>query len=649
MLLKSRLPLCLMHWLFAAMALCHLGCEAGVLSAAQAKYRPAGGDLSILKDATGSLAVEELERADVAARFVPLNGPLGYVKEVVWLRLRLQRLEDAPQRWSLEFSNPFVNDLRLYSRAATGYTVSQAGDQFPFAQRAFKFHYPVFALDFPDTREQTFYLRLDSDSSLSGELLVWQPSALREGAQYEIFYFGAVLGMICMSFLISIIHWLHNRERKILLFAILTVNAFFSVAAGLGLVAQFLTPTVPLVGDLMVPCLLVTSTILVGVVFGHALNLRTDFPRMNQFFKLAYALAVVALLTRCFNQYNVWGGPMLQIVYLVVVFCTGWVSWVRWRSHALGAGYFFSANVILLGSILTGRMVLLGLLPASNLSNLSWIPGVLAFIFLVHAGIFVDSQSVKRERDAAFSDAKAANQVLASERKLREEQTVFFSFVAHELRSPLAAIVTGVKNLESDLTGAPQQLPVRATRIKAYAERMGYLIDRHLTLQQLANADFQPQFSRVDPCHIAQEGLRRVQALYGARVFAFDCAQGLPAATLLDPELLLMALENLLINAAKYSPESAAIALDVFADEALHFRVSDRGPGIQAGQLERLLSIYSRVQPNDFKSGFGIGLAITQRVARVHGGRLEYAQRAGGGAVFTLILPLSPEPVERAA
>ena len=110
-----------------------------------------------------------------------------------------------------------------------------------------------------------------------------------------------------------------------------------------------------------------------------------------------------------------------------------------------------------------------------------------------------------------------------------------------------------------------------------------------------------------------------------------------------------MALENLLINAAKYSPESAAIALDVFADEALHFRVSDRGPGIQAGQLERLLSIYSRVQPNDFKSGFGIGLAITQRVARVHGGRLEYAQRAGGGAVFTLILPLSPEPVERAA
>jgi hypothetical protein len=54
---------------------------------------------------------------------------LGYEKEVVWLRLTLQRQADAPRTWFLEYSNPFINDLRLYARSATGFTVAQAGDR----------------------------------------------------------------------------------------------------------------------------------------------------------------------------------------------------------------------------------------------------------------------------------------------------------------------------------------------------------------------------------------------------------------------------------------------------------------------------------------------------------------------------------------
>jgi two-component system sensor histidine kinase KdpD len=102
-----------------------------------------------------------------------------------------------------------------------------------------------------------------------------------------------------------------------------------------------------------------------------------------------------------------------------------------------------------------------------------------------------------------------------------------------------------------------------------------------------------------------------------------------------------MALVNLLINAAKFSPDSGVIALDVFAGTALHFRVSDRGPGVHPDQIERLFFIFNRVQQSDFKNGFGIGLAMARRVAEAHGGTLEYATREGGGAVFTLTLPLT--------
>jgi two-component system sensor histidine kinase KdpD len=98
-----------------------------------------------------------------------------------------------------------------------------------------------------------------------------------------------------------------------------------------------------------------------------------------------------------------------------------------------------------------------------------------------------------------------------------------------------------------------------------------------------------------------------------------------------------------------YSPEQTAIAFEVLVDTALHFRISDRGPGIAPGQTERMFCVFTRLQQPGFTGGFGIGLAIARRIAQAHGGSLVYADRIGGGAVFTLSLPLSPVAPERAA
>ena len=633
-------------WLFALIGWCNAANAATVLGAEQAQYPIQSADVAMLRDSTGTLAVEDMDSPKWAAQFKAVNGSpsLGYTRDVIWLRMRIQRQEDAPSTWLLEITNPFINDLRLYSHTPAGYQAEQAGDQFAFAQRQLRFHHPVFALDFPDAGVQTFYLRMDSDSSLAAEFLVWQPEALREAAQREVFLYGAVIGMISMSFLISIIHWLHSGEKKLLQFAVLSFTALLLVATGQGLMAQFLTPTLPGIADLAVPWALALTTASVGVVFGNALAIHTDFPRVARILKLACGLALLAPLSRVLSMYNVWGGPMLQVLFMGILCTTGWMSWRRWRTHMPGAGYFFAAHLVLISSLLIGRLMLLGLLPTNTLTYMSWIPSLLAFIFLVHAGIFVDSQTVKRERDVAFVAVKTANEVLASERKLREEQTVFFSFVAHELRSPLAAIITGVQNLQDELSHVQFSALARIKRIKSAAERMGGLIERHLNLQRLNDASFLPYLSNADPRLCAEDGLRRVAAIFPEREFLHDFSADLPRVVSVDQELLMMGLENLLINAAKYSPEGSPVLLEVFADSALHFRISDRGPGIHPSQKSRPFSVFNRPQQAPLKEGFGIGLAIAQRVAVVHAGSLQYADRAGGGAVFTLAFPLNPKP-----
>src|SRR5437870_2712673 len=102
-------------------------------------------------------------------------------------------------------------------------------------------------------------------------------------------------------------------------------------------------------------------------------------------------------------------------------------------------------------------------------------------------------------------------------------------------------------------------------------------------------------------------------------------------------------LSNLLSNAAHYTPPSSPIELSVHRDgAALVFAVADRGPGIPAGEQERIFEPFYRPAgaPADVgRGGAGLGLAIARRLAALQGGTLAYAARPGGGSVFTLRLP----------
>lgn len=631
----------LLFWFLAGIG--HGAGAATVLSTDQTRIPLPASAVAVLRDSGATLTVEALTRAPLEAGFATMERitSLGYTKDVTWLRINLQRQADAPSTWYLEITNPYINDLRLYTRSAGGYQVAQAGDQFPFAERALQFHHPVFALNFPDTGVQSFYLRMDSDSSLSAEFLLWQPQALRSATERELLLFGAVGGMLLMSLLISLIHWHNSREARLLQFAALTVCIFFLAATGLGLFAQFLTPTLPRIADLMVPATIALTAVFVGVVFGNALGIGHGFARVQTLLRCIAGLALLAPFTRAIGMYSSLGGPLLQFLFLATLVTTGWISWRRWQTGMQGAGYFFAAHLVLIGSVLLGRLTLLGLLPTNAMTYMGWMPGMLTFIFLVHAGIFVDSRSGRRARDAAVQSANTANEVLARERSLREEQSTFFSFVAHELRSPLGAVVTGVKNLENDLAQAPPRALARMQRIRGAAERMGHLIERHLHLQRLSAADFAPRLAAADPVLPAQESVRRARAVFADRVFDLHCAADLPPWVALDLALLPMCLENLLLNAAKYSPAGAAVQMEVFADTALHYRILDRGPGIPLEQREHIFSLFGRASLAPPGAGFGIGLAIARHVARVHRGSLEYSEREGGGAVFTLTLPLN--------
>jgi len=109
-----------------------------------------------------------------------------------------------------------------------------------------------------------------------------------------------------------------------------------------------------------------------------------------------------------------------------------------------------------------------------------------------------------------------------------------------------------------------------------------------------------------------------------------------------DFGLMQQALVNLIHNACHHTPPAAGIRVTAGVDSTaaqVWVAVEDDGPGLDAAQLPRLFDKFFRGQP-DRAGGLGLGLSIVRGFVEAHGGRVEAANRPGGGARFTVFLPL---------
>ena len=110
--------------------------------------------------------------------------------------------------------------------------------------------------------------------------------------------------------------------------------------------------------------------------------------------------------------------------------------------------------------------------------------------------------------------------------------------------------------------------------------------------------------------------------------------------TLIQPKALARALVNLLENARKYGGNELAVETRAENGEIM-IDVLDRGPGIPESEIERLKRPFTRLEnARTNTTGTGLGLAIVERIARLHGGRLELLAREGGGLIARLRLPI---------
>ena len=225
---------------------------------------------------------------------------------------------------------------------------------------------------------------------------------------------------------------------------------------------------------------------------------------------------------------------------------------------------------------------------------------------------------------------------------LVSSQRQLISDISHELRSPLARI-----NATLGVTRQRLGHNVLFDRLERDADRLNDMIGRLLTLARLEMTATSPQMRRIDLKGLVAEVVADAQWEARERECRVDFVCDGECTIEANPDLLRSAAENVVRNAVHYTARGTAVEVRVDCrngenrDGAI-LRVSDRGPGVPEAELSNIFRPFYRVAgARDRESGgVGLGLAIAERVARVHGGSIHAENRAGGGLEVVLNIPL---------
>ena len=246
----------------------------------------------------------------------------------------------------------------------------------------------------------------------------------------------------------------------------------------------------------------------------------------------------------------------------------------------------------------------------------------------------------------AREEAEQQRHAREAAERTNQAKSRFLSRVSHELRTPLNAILGFGQLLQ--LSSLPEQDAEALDYILKAGKHLLTLVDEVLDLSRAEGDELLLDPGHVETGEIVRECVQLVSRLAGER--GITCEVRVPAGTpalWADEQRLRQTLLNLLSNAVKYNREGGRVLVESepAAGDRLRLRVTDTGPGIAPGDLERLFVPFERLEHMDSRvEGVGLGLVLSRRMAEAMGGAVGVESEVGRGSTFWLELPVSQEP-----
>jgi two-component system sensor histidine kinase KdpD len=256
------------------------------------------------------------------------------------------------------------------------------------------------------------------------------------------------------------------------------------------------------------------------------------------------------------------------------------------------------------------------------------------------------SSAIERE---LLSEISTKSIIVAESERLYK---TLFNSVSHELRTPVSTIMGASENILRD--ASKQSLSSNeeyAQEIHSAAERLNRLVANLLDMTRLESGMIQPKLDWCDIRDVINSAIRGLDKELAANAVTVKVEDDMPLVQL-DFGLIEQAITNLLHNAAIHPPTGTAIQVEAsHKDGECVIVVSDAGPGLPREGAQRVFDKFYRA-PTAKTGGTGLGLPIAKGFVEAHKGTITAKNRVGGGAEFTIRIPVKsttsePKPAAR--
>lgn len=649
-------------------ALCLIGNAYALELGANESRKDLSSAIEVLEDPNRALTIEDVRSPSISQQFrrweVSEDLNIGFSQSAWWFRVPLSVAPNAPDTWLLEV--PYTYN-RIFDFYAPGKPPVLTGSERPIGSRPILHPHYLFPIKPAQTTEH-FYFRVESNYAISLPLSAWQPIAFYRASSEALFiqtlYYGGVLALMLYNLALSI----SLKDKRFLLYVAFSFFVFLGIFSGNGLGRLVLWPEWNRFDEVAGTFFLMAGTMFSILFSLQFLQTRRNAPRIAF---VLYGLAVVCALVSLMQLIGIWIPSLVSIAFQsagiigpTLFLALGSASYYALRDRIPGIALFIVAWAVFWVGGLIASLRLFEIVPTNVLTSyaLQISTGIEMLLFAFALAEMVKIE--RRERISAQNELLQAKQSLLDNMRAQEvvlEKTIeertrelnaalrkekdilnqyvrFGSLVSHEFRNPL-----GVINSQATLLKKEQRLDEkgaeRVSAIKTAVRRLVKLFDRWfegdrletLLHQELKTSDFmaKPWLEAL---------LRRNGNLFEDNEIIVS-PESLDIQLHADPDLLEIALLNLIENACKYSPPRSPVVIATIAENGCTgFSVADSGLGISESQQAEIFNDYVRLE-NAVQPGLGLGLAFVKRIMVAHHGTVSLASMPGVGSTFKLLFP----------
>jgi len=279
-----------------------------------------------------------------------------------------------------------------------------------------------------------------------------------------------------------------------------------------------------------------------------------------------------------------------------------------------------------------------------------WLPEEVELVMFVSNRFWesIERARVVRSLQESLSRETEARRQAENANRLKDE---FLATVSHELRTPLNAILGWSQILRQIRKSDEATIERALATIERNARAQNQLIDDLLDVSRIITGKLRLNVRGVDLENVISAALDAVRPAAEAKDICLEMLPDSPAQMISgDPDRLQQVMWNLLLNAVKFTPKGGRVEVRLQRVHShVEISVADTGQGISSELLPYVFERFRQADQTTTRKygGLGLGLAIVRQLVELHGGQVSVVSAGeGGGATFTVILPVLPVRIE---